>query len=138
MKALCMQYFTDEFDKDLTSLLECIGSADKSISLITFTRPQRPVHIARWAQHFARLPHKKDILYCLVFTVLFDQALHSLGFLTNLERDGVLKNPKLKGFLASAYSHMSRFNLLLAATLGHSRLERKSSLRNIVYSLNQR
>ncbi|NQV64138.1 MAG: hypothetical protein HQ497_02130 [SAR86 cluster bacterium] len=112
-----MQYFTDEFDKDLTSLFECIGSANKSISLITFTRPRHPVHIARWAQHFARLPHKKDFLYCLFFTVLFDQTLHSLGFLANLERDGVLENPKLKGLLASANSHMSPFNLLLASTL---------------------
>jgi hypothetical protein len=130
MEALCMQYFTDEFDKDLTSVLDYVNSVDRSISLIMFTRPPRPVHIARWAQHFARLPHKKDFLYCLFFTVLFDQALHSLGFLTNLERDGVLRNPKLKGLLASAHSHMSPFNLLLAATLWPQELQEEAKFRN--------
>ena len=125
-----MQYFTDEFDKDLTSLLDCIGSVDRSISLITFTRPLRPAHVARWAQNFARLPQKKDFLFCLFFIILFDQTLHSLGFLSDLERDGVLENPKLKGLLASASYHMSPFNLLLASTLWSQESEEEVKFRN--------
>ena len=62
--------------------------------------------------------------------VLDLKALHSLGFLTNLERDGVLRNPKLKGLLASAHSHMSPFNLLLAATLWPQELQEEAKFRN--------
>ena len=62
--------------------------------------------------------------------ILFDQMLHSLGFLSDLERDGVLENPKLKGLLASASYHMSPFNLLLASTLWSQESEEEVKFRN--------
>jgi hypothetical protein len=112
------EYLDCQYPEDLGHLVALHGA---DLSLMIFTKAAHPPTIRRWTEHFALIERKTDFLFCLFLHVLIDQSLHFTGQKGSLEllRDwtGELREPRLRGILATAHSDISPFLLLVAAAL---------------------